>query len=117
MFSSRRRHTRCALVTGVQTCALPISRVNEVPMIRVSRPNNHLPGDRQRFTVAHELGHILLHSTCPPPESSEHARTIEKQAHRFAAAFLLPGDSYRSEAHRVGKECVSTCRSRWSPYN
>src|SRR3546814_1294283 len=26
-FSSRRRHTRCALVTGVQTCALPISYV------------------------------------------------------------------------------------------
>src|SRR3546814_3813604 len=26
-FSSRRRHTRCALVTGVQTCALPIYRV------------------------------------------------------------------------------------------
>src|SRR3546814_17943910 len=26
-FSSRRRHTRCALVTGVQTCALPISPV------------------------------------------------------------------------------------------
>src|SRR3546814_7719908 len=27
-FSSRRRHTRCALVTGVQTCALPISCMN-----------------------------------------------------------------------------------------
>src|SRR3546814_4517418 len=27
-FSSRRRHTRCALVTGVQTCALPIFSVN-----------------------------------------------------------------------------------------
>src|SRR3546814_8461818 len=26
-FSSRRRHTRCALVTGVQTCALPIYRL------------------------------------------------------------------------------------------
>src|SRR3546814_6191736 len=26
-FSSRRRHTRCALVTGVQTCALPISKI------------------------------------------------------------------------------------------
>src|SRR3546814_15288587 len=24
---------------------------------------------------------------------------------------------YRSEERRVGKECVSTCRSRWSPYN
>src|SRR3546814_4146110 len=28
-FSSRRRHTRCALVTGVQTCALPISVIPE----------------------------------------------------------------------------------------
>src|SRR3546814_8464029 len=28
-FSSRRRHTRCALVTGVQTCALPISAWRE----------------------------------------------------------------------------------------
>src|SRR3546814_3710204 len=27
-FSSRRRHTRCALVTGVQTCALPICLIN-----------------------------------------------------------------------------------------
>src|SRR3546814_5068644 len=30
-FSSRRRHTRCALVTGVQTCALPIFSVMIVP--------------------------------------------------------------------------------------
>src|SRR3546814_9479606 len=29
-FSSRRRHTRCALVTGVQTCALPISRADDL---------------------------------------------------------------------------------------
>src|SRR3546814_5542421 len=29
-FSSRRRHTRCALVTGVQTCALPISPGGEI---------------------------------------------------------------------------------------
>src|SRR3546814_5844249 len=29
-FSSRRRHTRCALVTGVQTCALPISKERKV---------------------------------------------------------------------------------------
>ena len=26
-------------------------------------------------------------------------------------------DSERSEERRVGKECVSTCRSRWSPYH
>src|SRR3546814_5178748 len=30
VFSSRRRHTRCALVTGVQTCALPISAADRL---------------------------------------------------------------------------------------
>src|SRR3546814_4029495 len=32
-FSSRRRHTRCALVTGVQTCALPIAVFNQSTLI------------------------------------------------------------------------------------
>src|SRR3546814_1633701 len=37
-FSSRRRHTRCALVTGVQTCALPISdKVGGRPHDRAER--------------------------------------------------------------------------------
>src|SRR3546814_15182789 len=30
---------------------------------------------------------------------------------------LPPGTGDRSEERRVGKECVSTCRSRWSPYH
>src|SRR3546814_2017812 len=34
-FSSRRRHTRCALVTGVQTCALPIWRPGWDEALRV----------------------------------------------------------------------------------
>src|SRR3546814_11330600 len=29
----------------------------------------------------------------------------------------MPGGGARSEERRVGKECVSTCRSRWSPYH
>src|SRR3546814_7275298 len=53
-FSSRRRHTRCALVTGVQTCALPIlpSRPGTEPptprsglsstQVEISVPGNHL---------------------------------------------------------------------------
>src|SRR3546814_15386613 len=31
--------------------------------------------------------------------------------------FLRGHDDIRSEERRVGKECVSTCRSRWSPYH
>src|SRR3546814_9733702 len=29
----------------------------------------------------------------------------------------IGGNGFRSEERRVGKECVSTCRSRWSPYH
>src|SRR3546814_11726821 len=36
-FSSRRRHTRCALVTGVQTCALPISQNAGFPLLLSDR--------------------------------------------------------------------------------
>src|SRR3546814_754175 len=32
-------------------------------------------------------------------------------------AALFAADLFRSEERRVGKECVSTCRSRWSPYH
>ena len=37
----------------------------------------------------------------------------------FAQSFLniAPHVQRRSEERRVGKECVSTCRSRWSPYH
>src|SRR3546814_15686438 len=35
---------------------------------------------------------------------------------RTRLSALLP-DAGRSEERRVGKECVSTCRSRWSPYH
>src|SRR3546814_20618848 len=36
---------------------------------------------------------------------------------RFRAVAAQPRHSIRSEARRVGNECVSTCRSRWFPYH
>src|SRR3546814_1474972 len=36
---------------------------------------------------------------------------------RHVRHFLDRGKAFRSEERRVGKECVSTCRSRWSPYH
>src|SRR3546814_8703247 len=38
LFSSRRRHTRCALVTGVQTCALPICEVRSISFKKTIGP-------------------------------------------------------------------------------
>src|SRR3546814_9909227 len=47
VFASRRRHTRCALVTGVQTCALPISGPHGAEVFVALRPEKiylHVPG-------------------------------------------------------------------------
>src|SRR3546814_14057755 len=41
---------------------------------------------------------------------------IDSIHHGWAAADMKPV-KYRSEERRVGKECVSACRSRWSPYH
>jgi Zn-dependent peptidase ImmA (M78 family)/transcriptional regulator with XRE-family HTH domain len=46
--------------------------------------NRDVPGDRFRFSLAHELGHMVMHSS---PDDDE---KMEDQAHRFAAAFLMP---------------------------
>src|SRR3546814_12139687 len=45
---------------------------------------------------------------------SEGVPDVPASRHRGAAG---PGMAKRSEARRVGTECVSTCRSRWSPYH
>src|SRR3546814_12674213 len=49
-FSSRRRHTRCALVTGVQTCALPICRLR-----LSSRGKEVLPMAQEVIERVHEM--------------------------------------------------------------
>jgi Zn-dependent peptidase ImmA (M78 family)/DNA-binding XRE family transcriptional regulator len=46
--------------------------------------NRDVPGDRFRFSLAHELGHMILHAS--PGDDQK----MEEEAHRFAAAFLMP---------------------------
>src|SRR3546814_3145230 len=45
-FSSRRRHTRCALVTGVQTCALPISAAKIINLPAQSGSDGNVTAER-----------------------------------------------------------------------
>src|SRR3546814_17067974 len=93
-FSSRRRHTRCALVTGVQTCALPIC---ECP---------------RRVILAHVFAvvvHILSLPAHPQAPAEPHI------AGQLAGTLTALVD--RSEARRLGKAGVSTCSSRWSQYH
>src|SRR3546814_3410335 len=54
-FSSRRRHTRCALVTGVQTCALPISSMlHGPPQIIEAMEFTSLPNEMRPEHVCEE---------------------------------------------------------------
>src|SRR3546814_9495796 len=95
-FPSRGRHTRCALVTGVQTCALPIydtagQGAGETAEVQV-----------RTVDVLHreaQVGEVTV---------TRHFHGLEDFHQRLAG---------RSEERRVGKECVSTCRSRWWPYH
>jgi Zn-dependent peptidase ImmA (M78 family)/transcriptional regulator with XRE-family HTH domain len=52
--------------------------------------NKDVPGDRFRFSLAHELGHMVMHSM---PDDDE---KMEQEAHRFAAAFLMPAPEIKS---------------------
>ncbi len=51
--------------------------------------NHSQPADRMRFSLAHELGHIVMHSV-PNPE-------FEKQANEFASALLMPSSDIKSD--------------------
>src|SRR3546814_5677607 len=58
-FSSRRRHTRCALVTGVQTCALPICDMTLTKLLREMKEDVTVHGFRSAFRdwVSEETNH------------------------------------------------------------
>lgn len=58
----------------------------DVPVIVVFRG---VPPDRLRFSVAHELGHLVLHRA---PTAN-----VEREAHAFASHFLVPEDAARRE--------------------
>lgn len=58
--------------------------INGIPIIIIG---DQWPGDRQRFTLAHELGHLLL------TDESHGIPNEEEWCDKFAGAFLLPRDS------------------------
>src|SRR3546814_4097719 len=112
-FSSRRRHTRCALVTGVQTCALPICPpvFQSVSMQCNARPFRGSNGpDDAAVRAIFELG-TNNSSTYTPSLTDLFVNGATETALQAFDASALD----RSEERRVGKAVVSTCRSRWSP--
>src|SRR3546814_14192588 len=112
-FSSRRRHTRCALVTGVQTCALPILIEEKVPVYAAGLGNPGPWMDR-----LHANGTIVMAVVGKVKHALQVVESgidmIVAQGHD-GGGHNSPVGTIRSEERRVGDECVRTCRSRWVP--
>ncbi|MGM5025099.1 ImmA/IrrE family metallo-endopeptidase [Tardiphaga sp. 862_B3_N4_1] len=68
-------------------------------------------GPRATFNLAHELGHILLHAGVEV--SSETLGQIEKQANRFAGAFLLPRETFSQEVLGTSVSYFKSLKQRW----
>jgi hypothetical protein len=56
--------------------------------------NRQQSADRMRFTLCHELGHVIMH-TFPTPE-------MEVEADKFASCFLLPTSGQGAELDHLG---------------
>lgn len=68
--------------------------------------NKDVPGDRLRFSLAHELGHVVMHPKRLTPDS-------ESEADRFAANFLMPADQIRSHLLHVDIAKLAELKPYW----
>jgi Zn-dependent peptidase ImmA (M78 family)/transcriptional regulator with XRE-family HTH domain len=72
--------------------------------------NKDFPGDRQRLTLAHELAHVVLHTT--PQNVFE--RDIEDEAFEFGSEFLMPRNEILSQvAGKVTIQLLGDMKRYW----
>src|SRR3546814_13981774 len=123
-FSSRRRHTRCALVTGVQTCALPILAVR-VPGITsdidgisamTRDATNVYEAARFNGNGENSVASMIWLNYNAPGGVTDPATLTEHRAEDGGATLAndidgLRASRARAEARRVGKGGGSTLRS------
>lgn len=67
--------------------------------------NKDMPSDRLRFTLAHELGHIIMHKL-PKAE-------METEAHEFASELLMPADEIRSSFYPLSLDVLARLKLYW----
>jgi len=70
---------------------------------------------RIRFDLAHELGHLILHRNSDESdhENKDLMKLMEKQAHYFAGAFLMPEGTLSSEIYGIDLDSLVKLKERW----
>jgi Zn-dependent peptidase ImmA (M78 family)/lambda repressor-like predicted transcriptional regulator len=79
-----------------KTFGLSVGEHDGGPAIVVNSESG-IPIERQIFTVAHELGHLLLHKDSYDASREEESIEEEKEANLFAGVLLLPDDAFQAE--------------------
>src|SRR3546814_2455889 len=79
-FSSRRRHTRCALVTGVQTCALPISRIGILNFININNETADAPLLQDEYGIFAEFNPVHVNPADRPTYAHDAANGTDLKA-------------------------------------
>ncbi len=81
---------------------------NGVPIVVVNEKSNYF---RTRFSLAHELGHLLLHSDVKDEDSAR--REIEAEANAFAGSFLMPDCSFQKDVRTTTLNDLFPLKKRW----
>jgi len=68
---------------------------------------------RTRFSLAHELGHLVLHRNVTESERHEHHKEFERQANYFAGAFLLPKATFLGDFDRPTLDAFIHMKQKW----
>lgn len=70
---------------------------------------------RQNFTLAHELGHILMHRhiTIEEIQNKKVLDEIEKEANYFASCFLMPANTFFQDVHCCRAEFFKGLKKKW----
>ena len=71
---------------------------------------------RSRFDAAHELAHIILHQSVDRSQIFKNQamfKVVEKQAHRFAGAFMLPAGSFESDFYIPTLDALLALKPKW----
>lgn len=68
---------------------------------------------RRQMDAAHELGHAILHKGVSHEELKSDLKEIERQAFRFASAFLMPETTYVHEVQHYSLAGLLSVKERW----
>lgn len=71
--------------------------------------NSNMPSDRLRFTLAHELGHLVMHFG----KLFDNSRDLEKEAFQFASEFLIPTIDFKKGIEKIDLMTLANMKRYW----